>query len=73
MKKKVICPDWPVGTSVKMVGSAEADLEKYKDKVFTTRSETYEMCGSSVVMLKGFSGCYATEFLQVVKEGGRDE
>ena len=62
-------PDWPTGTPVKMVGSAEATLEKYKDKVFKTKSEAYEMCGSSVVMLEDFRGCYATEFLQVVKEG----
>lgn len=69
MMKAVKIPDWPIGTSVKMVGSAEAALDKYKDKVFKTRSEAYEMCGSSVVMLEDFRGCYATKFLQVVREG----
>lgn len=65
--KKIVCPDWPVGTIVKMVGCAEADLDKYKEKTFRTRSETYEMCGSSVVMLVNVRGCFGTKFLQVVE------
>jgi len=65
--KKKILPTWPVGTTVKMVNCADAELEKYKGKTFATRSEPWMLSGHTpVVMLKGVSGCFGTDFLQEV-------
>lgn len=57
---------WPIGTKVRMVCCAEAML--YPDKVWVTRSEPWMVCGTQSVLLKGFGGCFATEFLEPVKE-----
>lgn len=52
------------GDKVTMVNCFEA--EKYKDKVWEVRSEPWDLCGSEVVLLKGKSGGFATEFLRKV-------
>lgn len=54
------------GTKVKMTG-AEADIENLKDKIFTVRSGPRLMCGEWVVWLKGYSGSYSCEYLEVIK------
>jgi len=54
-----------IGTKVKMVNCLEA--EKYKDRVWVTRSEPWKVGGNWVVLLDGYSGCFAVEFLEVVK------
>lgn len=40
--------------------------EKYKDIVFTVRSEPWDLCGTEVVLLEGFRGGYATDGLTKV-------
>lgn len=52
------------GEKVIMVNCLEA--EKYKDKIWEVRSEPWDLCGSEVVLLKGKSGGFATEFLKKV-------
>ncbi|MEK5089073.1 hypothetical protein MKY98_19415 [Paenibacillus sp. FSL M8-0228] len=47
-----------------MHGSYEARKEKYKDKVWTVESEPWDLCGSEVVRLEGYSGGFATEYLK---------
>lgn len=42
--------------------------EKNKGKVFTVRSEPFECCGTTCVMLEGYSGCYAMDGLTRVGE-----
>lgn len=58
--------NWPIGTKVRMVNCYEA--EKHRDKVWVTRSDPWELCGSQVVLLEGKAGGFATEFLEVVAE-----
>lgn len=41
--------------------------EKNKGKVFTVITEPYNVCGSDVVKLEGYSGCYAVDGLTVVE------
>ncbi len=53
------------GNHVKMVNCYEA--EKYPDKVWTVRSEPWEVCGSEVVLLEGKSGGFDTSCLQKIK------
>jgi hypothetical protein len=56
-----------IGTKVKMVNCYEA--EKYKDSVWTTRSEPWEIGGGEVlVLLDGYSGGFALRCLQEVAE-----
>lgn len=42
--------------------------EKNKGKVFKAVSEPYNMCGTMVVKLDGFAGCYALDGLTEVPE-----
>lgn len=42
--------------------------EKNKGKVFEVVSEPYSVCGTMVVKLEGFSGCYALDGLTEVRE-----
>lgn len=42
--------------------------EKNKGKVFKAVSEPYNMCGTMVVKLEGFAGCYAFDGLTEVPE-----
>ncbi|WP_312337178.1 hypothetical protein [Anaerospora hongkongensis] len=64
-KRKPVLVNWPVGTKVRMVNCGEA--EHYGDKVWTTRSEPWELCGSQVVLLEGKSGGFDKNCLEVVK------
>jgi len=57
--------DWPIGTKVRMVNCLEA--EEAGDKIWTTRSEPWEMCGTQVVLLKGKSGGFDTSCLEVAE------
>lgn len=57
---------WPIGTRVRMVNCPEA--KKYGDKVWTTRSDPWEMCGSQVVLLEGYRGGFDTSCLEVVRD-----
>lgn len=63
-KRQIKLVDWPVGTKVRMVNCAEA--ETYGDKIWVTRSEPWEVCGSQVVLLEGKSGGFDTRRLEVV-------
>ncbi len=55
------------GDQVVMVNCAEAQMDKYKDKVFNVKSEPWDLCGSEVVLLEGKSGGgFATKFLKKV-------
>lgn len=56
-----------IGTSVKMVNCFEA--EKYGDKVWTTRTEPWQLGdGTWVVALEGKGGGFAVDKLAVVNE-----
>jgi hypothetical protein len=55
-----------IGEQVVMHTCREAS--KYADKIWTTRSEPWDLCGSEVIMLEGFSGGFATEYLRRVSE-----
>ncbi len=61
-----------IGTKVIMVNCAEA--EKYLGKVWVTRSEPWDCCGSKVVLLEGKSGGFDVSCLKEVdppdNEGG---
>lgn len=46
--------------------------EKNKGKVFTVITDPYNVCGSDVVKLEGYSGCYAVDGLTVV-ENNQDQ
>ncbi|KNY24819.1 hypothetical protein [Pseudobacteroides cellulosolvens] len=51
-----------VGDQVVMHTCLEA--EKYKNKIWTVRTDPWKLEGhTEVVMLEGYSGCFATEFL----------
>lgn len=54
------------GEQVVMHTCYEASKPKYAGKVWTTCSEPWEMCGSEVILLEGFSGGFATEYLKRV-------
>lgn len=55
-----------IGDQVVMHTCREANMEKYKDKVWTVVSESWDLCGSEVCKLDGFSGGFATEYLRKV-------
>jgi hypothetical protein len=55
-----------IGTKVKMVNCAEA--EKYKDRVWITRSEPWIVCGEKVVLLEGYSGGFSVKCLRKADE-----
>lgn len=44
--------------------------EKNKGKEFEVVSESWSVCGSEVVKLKDYSGCYAVDGLDIVKKRG---
>lgn len=43
------------------------EARKYGDKVWTVRSDPWDLCGSEVVLLEGKSGGFSTEFLRRVE------
>jgi hypothetical protein len=52
-----------VGTKVIMTNCLEA--EKYKDRIWITRSEPWKIsCGERLVLLEGFSGGFAVKYLE---------
>lgn len=51
-----------VGSQVKM-NSKYYVSDENKKQVFTVISEPWEVCGSMVVKLDGYSGCYALDGL----------
>ena len=55
-----------IGTKVKMVNCYEA--EKYKDRVWITKSEPWAVGGTMVVLLEGKSGGFAVDMLEVVHQ-----
>lgn len=55
------------GDQVVMHSCYEARKEKYAGWVWTVDSEPWDLCGSEVVKLEGFSGGFATEFLKKVE------
>ena len=63
-QRKIKLVDWPIGTKVRMVNCSEA--EHYGDRVWTTRSDPWMLCGSQVVLLAGKSGGFDTSCLKVV-------
>jgi hypothetical protein len=58
--------DLPVGTKVRMINCYEA--RKHDDKVWITNSEPWELRGSQVVKLEGYSGGFDTSCLEVVSD-----
>lgn len=58
--------DLKPGEQVKMVVCLEARLDKYKDRIWTVRSEPWDVCGTECVLLEGKAGGFATEFLERV-------
>lgn len=57
------------GDMVVMHTCMEANLPKYKDRVWTCRSKEFrQSSGAYSVMLEGFSGSFATEYLTKVGE-----
>ncbi|MGG1670010.1 hypothetical protein ACIFOE_05035 [Paenibacillus sp. NRS-1783] len=57
-----------LGDKVVMHSCFEARKATNKDKVWTVNSEPWELYGSEVVMLDGYSGGFATKFLRNVPE-----
>lgn len=54
--------DIKIGAKVRMVNCMEA--EKYGDKVWEIRSEPWQCCGSTIVLLKGKSGGFDISCLE---------
>ena len=53
-----------VGTKVIMVNCPEA--KKYKGRIWTTRSEPWEGCGTKLVLLEGYRGGFDVSRLKEV-------
>ena len=59
--------DLKIGDKVVMVNCAEAEMDKYKDKVFVCRSEPWKLGhGEEVILLEGKTGGFATDCLKKV-------
>jgi hypothetical protein len=52
------------GDKVVMHTCGEANI--YDGKIWTVTSDVWELCGSKVVMLEGYSGAFAVKYLQRV-------
>jgi len=63
-KKKIKPSGLKPGDRVVMHTCLEARSEKNKDKIWTVNSEPWDLCGSEVVLLDGFRGGFATEYLK---------
>lgn len=59
-------PNIHIGDKVVMHTCYEAEV--YDGKLWTVTTEPRMMCGTWVVWLEGFSGCFDCQYLQVVKE-----
>lgn len=60
----MIAPKLRKGDKVVMHTCLEAPY--HHGRIWTCASDEWEMCGSQVVFLEGFSGSFAAEFLQYV-------
>jgi hypothetical protein len=56
-----------VGDEVVMHTCIEAKNQKYHGMVWKVTSSPWMLCGSEVVMLEGFSGGFATQYLQKIR------
>lgn len=65
MAKKKTVNKLKKGDKVVMFGCLEAHGRE--DKVWTCKTDSYEMCGTEVVMLEGYSGSFDTYFLKKVE------
>ncbi len=55
------------GDRVVMHTCYESTFEKYKNKIWTCQTDSYlDKAKQDVVFLEGFSGCFASEYLQLV-------
>lgn len=61
-----------IGDQVVMHTCYEARKPKYAGKVWTVKSEPWDLCGSEVVILEGYSGGFATEYLRLAEEAGHE-
>lgn len=68
MSKKVKVP--PKGSKVKMVNCYEAS--EYEGKLWTVVSEPWGVCGSTVVRLEDWCGCFDVSCLEVVEEANHE-
>lgn len=57
-----------IGDKVKMVNCIEA--EENPDKIWTVRSEPWNVCGTMCVLLEGKSGGFAVECLEKIESEG---
>lgn len=65
IKEKNIDTGLKKGDQVVMHTCMEARSPKNQGKIWTVTSEKeWELCGSMVVMLEGFSGAFASQYLQ---------
>jgi len=55
-----------IGDKVTMNGKYYVS-EENADKEFTVKSEPWDLCGTDCVLLKGYSGGYAVDGLDVVQ------
>jgi hypothetical protein len=58
------------GDRVVMHTCYEASLAKNKDVIWTVDSEPWDLCGCEVVLLEGYRGGFATQYLRKVTEHG---
>jgi hypothetical protein len=54
-----------IGTKVKMIDCLEA--KEYGDRVWVTRSEPWDLCGTMVVLLEGKRGGFSLEKLKIIE------
>ena len=66
MRKKPKQSGLIVGDKVTMFNCYESTLKENMGKVWTVRSESWDLCGSEVVLLEGKSGGFATKNLRKV-------
>ena len=59
-----------IGDKVKMVNCREA--RENPDKIWTVRSEPWEVCGNMCVLLEGKSGGFAVECLEKIESEGNE-
>jgi len=56
------------GNRVVMHSCFESSLPKYNGKVWICQTDSFmDRSKQEVVFLEGFSGCFSTEFLQIIK------
>ncbi|MVW93672.1 hypothetical protein FCL53_17050 [Elizabethkingia meningoseptica] len=61
-------PKFKKGDQVVMHSCYESELEEYKGKVWTIKSDSYmTKWGEECVFLEGFFGCFDCKYLTIVK------